>query len=974
MKNVRDLVAYEVIEEKELKDLNSLGYVLKHKKTGAKVALISNDDDNKVFCIGFRTPPEDSTGVPHILEHSVLCGSKNFPVKDPFVELVKGSLNTFLNAMTYPDKTVYPVASCNDKDFQNLMHVYLDAVFFPNIYKTEKIFMQEGWHYDMQSPEDDLTINGVVYNEMKGAFSSPDDVLYRSMTEALYPDTTYGVESGGDPEIIPKLTYEAFMDFHRKYYHPSNSYIYLYGNMDMAEKLEFIDKEYLSGFDYLEVDSSIECQKPFGEDTREMMKPYPISDSENEEESAYLSMNYSVGSALDKVVTAAFDIIDYVLCSAPGAPLKQALTDKKVGKEVYSMYESGILQPMFSVVAKDTSLEKKELFVETIEKVLQEIVEKGFDKKALKAAINYYEFKYREADFGSYPKGLMYGLKAFDSWLYDEKVPFLHLEANEVFDLLKKKAEEGYFEELVRKYLIENTHKVLVMLKPEKGLTERRDAALKASLQEKKEQLSKAQIAEIVAQTKALEEYQEAEDSKEDMAKIPLLSREDIGKLARKIVNEECKMKDIPALYHEVFTNGIAYIRMVFEIADMPEELLPYLGVYKSCLGLLNTANYQYGDLFNEINLVTGGMSVVNNNYANVQDVDKYRLTIEVKTKVLYENIEKAVVLMKEILMTSDFTDTKRLQEIIAEGRSRTQSQMMSAGHSVAVGRVASYGSVSGEIGELISGVPFFRLLCELDEHFESKKDDLIQKLQEISKFVCRKENLMVDLVSTKEAFKKLENCVDTLAEELYSCPVKKEKYVPMVSVKNEGFMTSGQVQYVCRGGNFKKKGLEYSGALRALKVMMGYEYLWNNVRVKGGAYGCMCAFGKSGECYFVSYRDPNLGKTIEVFEKAAENIRKYEADERTMTQYIIGAVSDLDIPMNPSALGLFSLSAYMTGVTQEMLQKERDELLSATQEDMRALAEYIEAFVTENHLCVVGNAEKIKAEAGLFMYTENLF
>ena len=974
MKNVRDLVAYEVIEEKELKDLNSLGYVLKHKKTGAKVALISNDDDNKVFCIGFRTPPTDSTGVPHILEHSVLCGSKNFPVKDPFVELVKGSLNTFLNAMTYPDKTVYPVASCNDKDFQNLMHVYLDAVFFPNIYKTEKIFMQEGWHYDMQSPEDDLTINGVVYNEMKGAFSSPDDVLYRSMTEALYPDTTYGVESGGDPEIIPKLTYEAFMDFHRKYYHPSNSYIYLYGNMDMAEKLEFIDKEYLSGFDYLEVDSSIECQKPFGEDTREMMKPYPISDSENEAESAYLSMNYSVGSALDKVVTAAFDIIDYVLCSAPGAPLKQALTDKKVGKEVYSMYESGILQPMFSVVAKDTSLEKKELFVETIEKVLQEIVEKGFDKKALKAAINYYEFKYREADFGSYPKGLMYGLKAFDSWLYDEKVPFLHLEANEVFDLLKKKAEEGYFEELVRKYLIENTHKVLVMLKPEKGLTERRDAALKASLQEKKEQLSKAQIAEIVAQTKALEEYQEAEDSKEDMAKIPLLSREDIGKQARKIVNEECKMKDIPALYHEVFTNGIAYIRMVFEIADMPEELLPYLGVYKGCLGLLNTANYQYGDLFNEINLVTGGMSVVNNNYANVQDVDKYRLTIEVKTKVLYENIEKAVVLMKEILMTSDFTDTKRLQEIIAEGRSRTQSQMMSAGHSVAVGRVASYGSVSGEIGELISGVPFFRLLCELDEHFESKKDDLIQKLQEISKFVCRKENLMVDLVSTKEAFEKLENCVDTLAEELYSCPVKKEKYVPMVSVKNEGFMTSGQVQYVCRGGNFKKKGLEYSGALRALKVMMGYEYLWNNVRVKGGAYGCMCAFGKSGECYFVSYRDPNLGKTIEVFEKAAENIRNYEADERTMTQYIIGAVSDLDIPMNPSALGLFSLSAYMTGVTQEMLQKERDELLAATQENMRGLAEYIEAFVTENHLCVVGNAEKIKEEAGLFMHTENLF
>ncbi len=974
MKAVRDLTAYEVIEEKELKDLNSLGYVLRHKKTGAKVALISNDDENKVFCIGFRTPPADSTGVPHILEHSVLCGSKNFPVKDPFVELVKGSLNTFLNAMTYPDKTVYPVASCNDKDFQNLMHVYLDAVFYPNIYKTEKIFMQEGWHYDMQSPEDELTINGVVYNEMKGAFSSPDDVLNRSMMEALFPDTTYGVESGGDPEVIPELTYEAFMDFHRKYYHPSNSYIYLYGNMDMAEKLEFIDKEYLSSFDYLEVDSRIAKQEPFGAQERVLTREYPISDSENEEESAYLSLNFCLGEMLDRELMEAFDIIDYALCSAPGAPLKQALTEKEVGKEVYSVLETAIMQPMFSIVAKDTSLEKKALFLETIEQVLQEIVAKGFDKKALKAAINYYEFKYREADFGSYPKGLMYGLKTFDSWLYDEKVPFLYLQANEVFEFLKEKAEEGYFEALVQKYLLDNTHKAVVILKPQKGLAEKKDAALKAALSEKKNALSAREIEEIVAQTKALEEYQEAEDSKEDMAKIPLLSREDIGKQARKIINKECKVKEVPALYHEMFTNGIAYIRMIFEVKDMPEELLPYLSVYKGCLGLLNTANYKYGDLFNEINLVTGGMSVVNNTYANVQDVDRYRLTMEVKTKVLYENVAKAVALMQEILMTSDFTDAKRLKEIIAETRSRTQSQMMSAGHSVAASRVASYGSVSGAIGELIYGVPFYRLLCELDEHFESKKDDLIAKLQEISKFVCRKENLMVDFVGTNEGFEKLDNCVEGFASGLYSSPVKKEGFVPVVTRKNEGFMTSGQVQYVCRGGNFKKKGLEYTGALRALKVMMGYEYLWNNVRVKGGAYGCMCSFGKSGDCYFVSYRDPNLGKTIEVFEKAAENIRGYEADERTMTQYIIGAVSDLDIPMNPAALGLFSLSSYMTGVTQEMLQKERDELLAATQEEIRGLAEYIDAFIAENHLCVVGNTEKIKEEAGLFMQTENLF
>ena len=974
MKSVYDLNAYEVVEKRQLKDLNSEGYLLKHKKTGARVTLISNDDENKVFCIGFRTPPQDSTGVPHIIEHSVLCGSKEFPIKDPFVELVKGSLNTFLNAMTYPDKTVYPVASCNDKDFQNLMHVYLDAVFYPNIYKTDKIFMQEGWHYDLQSPEDELTINGVVYNEMKGAFSSPDDVLNRSMMEALYPDTTYGVESGGDPEVIPQLTYEDFIAFHQKFYHPSNSYIYLYGNMDMAEKLEFIDEKYLSNFDALEVDSTIAWQKDFGAGSHVMIKEYPISESENEEESVYLSLNYSVGSALDKELSDAFDIIDYALCSAPGAPLKQALVEKEVGKEVYSVYDGGILQPMFSVVAKDTSMAKEPLFVETIETVLKDIVKNGFDKKALRAAINYYEFKYREADFGAYPKGLMYGLKAFDSWLYDEKQPFMHLEANAVFERLKQKVDEGYFEGLVEKYLLDNSHKALVILKPKKGLTEERDAKLKVQLQAKKDALSAEEIAEIVAQTKALEEYQEAEDSKEDLAKIPLLTRDDIGRQARKIVNKECKIGDVPVLHHEMFTNGIGYLRMIFDVKDIPEELLGYLGVFKGCLGLLNTANYSYGDLFNEMNLVTGGMSAVNNNYVNIQDVNQYRLTLEIKTKVLYENIDKAVELMQEILMTSDFTDEKRLREIIAEGRSRTQGQMMSSGHAVALSRAGSYGSISGEIGELISGIPFYRLICELDEHFDTHKESLKEKLTTLAKMILRKENLLVDFVGTTEGYEKLEACAGGFAESLYSCPVEKKSFVPSFSRKNEGFMTSGQVQYVCRSGNFRKKGLEYTGALRALKVMMGYEYLWNNIRVKGGAYGCMCGFGKSGECYFVSYRDPNLGKTNEVFEKAAENIATYDADERTMTQYIIGAISDMDTPMNPAAHGLFSLSAYMTGVTQEMLQKERDELIAATPEDIRGLAAYIEAFMSEDNLCVVGNAEKIKEESALFMKVENLF
>ncbi|MBQ7776695.1 MAG: insulinase family protein, partial [Lachnospiraceae bacterium] len=506
------------------------------------------------------------------------------------------------------------------------------------------------------------------------------------------------------------------------------------------------------------------------------------------------------------------------------------------------------------------------------------------------------------------------------------------------------------------------------------GLTEENDAKLKAQLAQKKASMTAEEIERIVEETKALEAYQEAEDSKEDLAKIPLLTREDIGKQARKIVNEECKIGDVPVLNHEVFTNGIAYLRMIFELKQVPEELMPYLGIFKGCLGLLNTENYKYGDLFNEVNIVTGGMSAVNNCYSNLANLDKYRLTLEIKTKVLYGNIHKAIELMREILMTSDFTDSKRLREIIAEGRSRAQSQMTSAGHSVAVNRAFSYGSVSAQVSEVISGVPFFRLVTQLDENFEENKEQLIDKLQRLAKLILRKENLMVDFVGTKEGYEKLAAPVESFANALYTTPAEQGSFVPQVSRKNEGFMTSGQVQYVCRAGNFRRKGLPYTGALRILKVMLGYEYLWMNVRVKGGAYGCMCGFGKSGESYFVSYRDPNLGKTIDVYEKAAENIAQFDADERTMTQYIIGAVSDLDVPMNPAALGLFSLSAYMTGLTQETLQKERDEMLSATVEDVRGLSEYIKAFMDDEFLCVVGNAEKIKEESDLFMHTENLF
>ncbi len=972
-KQIENLSAYEISEKRMIPDLNSEGYILKHKKTGARITLLLNDDENKVFYIGFRTPPADSTGVAHILEHSVLCGSENFPVKDPFIELAKGSLNTFLNAMTYPDKTVYPVASCNDKDFKNLVHVYLDAVFYPNIYREDKIFKQEGWHYEMEEEQEDLAINGVVYNEMKGAFSSPDDVVEREIMNSLYPDTTYGMESGGDPDVIPKLTYEEFLAFHGRYYHPSNSYIYLYGNLDAEEYLTFLDEKYLRDFEPLCIDSEIRKQEAF-EAPRELEKEYSVMEDESVSENTYLTYNVSMGTSLDKKLYAAMDILDYVLCSAPGAPVKQALIDAGIGKDVYSTLENGIYQPYFSIVAKNADGEQKEEFVRIIEEELKKLSGEGMDKKALKAAVNYFEFKYREGDFGSYPKGLMLGLQALDSWLYDEQAPFMHIEANDTYRQLREEIENGYYEELITSMILKNPHKTVMTVKPVRGLTTKKDSELHEKLQAYKSTLSKEQIQKIVEDTRALHAYQEEPSTKEALATIPLLTREDMKKEAASYVNEERKAGDTTLLVHDIFTNGIGYFNLVFDLSKVPGRLFPYIGILKSVLMMVNTKNYSYGELFHEVNIHTGGIRFAVNTYTDADDLSKCRAAFEVKAKTLYENRDKALALMKEIILTSDYEDEKRLREIIAEAKSRMQAVMTSAGHSLSAIRALSYFSVSAAIAEQINGIPQYRLLEELDADFEAKKEELKRNLHELAMCIFRPENLLVDYTGTKEGLTGIEKQIIDLKKELFTQTVEGDPFVPVLSVKNEGFMTAGQVQYVCRAGNFIRKGLPYTGALKVLKVMMGYEYLWNQVRVKGGAYGCMSSFYRNGDAYFVSYRDPNLEKTVEVYRQAADYVKNYEADERTVTQFIIGAVSELDVPMTPQTKGSYSLGGYMTKLPMERVQKERDELLATTADTLKGLYRYIEAFMSEEYLCVVGNGDKIKENKDMFKKVEQLF
>lgn len=964
--NLEKLEAYTLLGKQRIEELKSDGYLLKHNKTGARVALLSNDDENKVFYIGFRTPPRDSTGVAHIIEHTVLCGSEKYPIKDPFIELAKGSLNTFLNAMTYPDKTVYPVASCNDKDFRNLMDVYLDAVFHPNIYREEKIFKQEGWHYEMEDAEDALTINGVVYNEMKGAFSSPDDVLYREIMNSLYPHTSYAVESGGDPDVIPELTYEDFLAFHQRYYHPSNSYIYLYGDMDMAERLAYIDREYLCKYEALAVDSNLATEPSFRKSVL-VEKEYPIMESESEEQNTYLSYNVSLGEALSRKVSVGFQALADAVVGAPGAPVRKALLDAGIGTDIIDTYEADIKQPFYAIVAKNADESQRDEFVRIIEETLDRVAREGVDKTALRAALNHDEFRYREADYGSYPKGLMYGLQMFKTWLYDDRKPFAYLELDETYKELKKETETSWYEDMVKKLLLENTHKSIVMVRPVKGLTGKREKELAQRLAEKKAAMSKEEIEAVVAGTAALAAYQEEPDSEENLMKIPLLAREDIGKKARPYCNEERKVGDTTLLYHDIYTNGIGYLRFLFDLKQVPEELFPYVGLLQVMVGLVDTEKRSYSELYNEINLQTGGIAPAVNVYTNADDTTKYKLTFDLKVKTLYEKLPQAFALAEEILTESVYTDEKRLFELVAENRSDKQAQMMDAGHSLAAGQALSYLSKQAYVMDQVNGLAFYRLLESLEKDFEGKKKGVRENLGRLVRYIFRPENLMVDYTAEREGLAGLEPLVEALKNKLYQDPVESSPYEPKPVKKNEGLMSSAQIQYVCRAGNYAKNDLPYTGALRVLKVIMSYEYLWMQVRVKGGAYGCMCQFGKTGESYFVSYRDPNLEKTLEVYEKAADFVAGFEADERTMTKYIIGAVSALDMPLTPAAKGVYSLAGYMTGLTLERVQQERDELLATDVATIRNLAAYIRAFMEDDCLCVVGNEERIKEQEKRF-------
>ena len=969
---IHDLAEYEILDEHRIEDVQSDGFILRHKKSGARIAILSNNDDNKVFYIGFRTPPEDETGVPHIIEHTTLCGSKKFPVKDPFIELAKGSLNTFLNAMTYPDKTVYPVASCNDQDFKNLMDVYLDAVFNPNITKYKEIFKQEGWHYELTGKDDELKINGVVYNEMKGAYSSPDEVLSSQIYRSLFPDNTYSKDSGGNPEYIPKLTYEAYLDFYHKYYHPSNSYIYLYGDMDVAERLEWLDKEYLSLYDYKKVNSEINKQPAFDE-IKNVEAEYSITMDDSQENKTYLSYNRVVGDSLDEMLYQAFDVLDYALVSSPGAPVKQALIDAGIGDDVYGSYDAGILQPVFSFVAKNANASQADEFESIIENTLKEVVKTGINKEALLAGINSSEFKFREADFGQFPKGLLFGLNCLDSWLFDDMKPFIHLECLGTFAKLRKAVDTDYFEKLIQEYLLDNTHGSSVTVKPKRGLGNEREEALAKELSDYKASLSDEEIDKLIEETEHLKKYQEEPSSDEDLRKLPMLTRADMKKEAMPFSNIEDELLDVKVVRHDIESNGIDYISFLFDAGDFAQSELGYLGFFTNALGLVSTENYSYTDLANATNIYTGGISTGTASHPDIKDRNNFVFKFEVKLKVLEKNLDKALELMEQMLLTSDFTDTKRLGEIVAQIKARLQANLSSSGHLVAAMRSMSSFSRYALYQDELKGIAFYRSICRIEKELSESPESVSDKLAAIAKKLFARNRMLISFTGNSEAYGNAKLSLKKVIAGFNKMSAIGDKAEVHFNTAKEAFIDASQIQYVAKTGDFICEGYEYTGALRLLRIILSYDYLWINVRVKGGAYGCMNTFLRSGESYFVSYRDPNLSDTLDVYDRIPEYIKSFSPDERDMTKYIIGTFSALDTPMNPEAKGSRSLSAYLEGISYEQIQKERNEILNAQPENIRRLADLVEAVLKKDSICVIGNENMIKESAGLFENVEKL-
>ena len=974
---LKNMPAYRLEYEEHVPDCNGQGMVFRHIKSGARVCVISNDDENKVFSIFFRTTPTDDTGVPHIIEHSVLCGSEKFPPKDPFMELAKGSLNTFLNAFTFPDKTGYPVASCNDQDFANLMDVYMDAVLHPNIYRHEEIFKQEGWHYELASADEPITLNGVVYSEMKGAFSSPEDKQQRQIFSALFPNTTYGVESGGDPKFIPDLTYEQFLDFHRRYYHPTNSYIYLYGNMDIEERLEWLDSAYLNSYEVQPVDSEVTVQAPIG--TKEIHDFYPLGEEDPEENAGYLSWAFTFGTYDETVKCEAMGILCDVLFNLPGAPVKEALIKAGIGQDIGAGVMKDLRQPSVFVTARNTEADRLADMKRIIREELTRLAGGELNHKSLLAAVNGSEFHYCEADFGYMPKGLEYSILAMNTWLYDDAGALTSLHKKEVYPVLRDKIEEGYYEQLIRDYMLGSSSEVYHALAPKRGLGAEEEERLAKKLADKKAAMSAAEIEALIADTAALKAYQAEPSTAEELETIPLLKREDIERQAMDIDIRERSVSSVMTYSHDIETNGIVYFRMLFDVDRVPEAELPYLSTATQLVGNMNTSKHSYLELNNEINIYTGGITTDLTCYAIRTEDDSYRPMLSVDGRAMAHSFDRLIEFTAEELFDTDFDDLTRIREVLGEYKARMQYVMPAAGNRTAIGRAKSCIRSMDRYKELVGGIEYYRFVCRLLELDDEGLKAAAGRCRAALFSVLGRDNVMLDFTCCEalyaDAAAKTAGILDRLGEVRNGDISGSRRGITFDhEPANEGFKTAGEVNFLSLAGRFAPISDAQSGQLTVVQNILSTEYLWNNVRVLGGAYGAGFNFD-ARDCtgYFYSYRDPHLNETLAIYRGAVDFLKDFTADERTMTKFVIGTMGGVDTPISPSAKGARALTRKLCGTTLEMLQRTRDAILDVTPEDIAATADIVAQIVAEDNICAVGSESSINKCPEMFKEVKNL-
>ncbi len=963
---------FQLVRAEDIIEINSRALMFEHQKSGAELLILENSDDNKTFSATFRTPPSNNRGVAHILEHSVLCGSRKFPVKEPFVELIKGSLQTFLNAMTFSDKTMYPVASRNEKDFYNLMDVYLDAVFHPRI--NEDIFMQEGWHYELNTVNDDIIYKGVVYNEMKGVFSSPENLLDRHLAHALFPDTTYGYESGGDPEEIPDLTYEEFKGFHQKFYHPSNSRLFIYGDGDTLNYLKFLDSEYLSEFSRSSINSSIEYQKRFKKPKRKKLY-YPISKEESLENKTYVAVAMKLDKTTDQEHCLAFHILSHLLLGTAASPLRKALIDSGLGSEVIGGgFDDYRLETMFAVGLKGTRPENESRVVDLIFSTLRNLAQNGIDEDMIRSAVNSVEFKLRESNYGGFPKGIVYNIQALSSWLYDAE-PLMHLRYEESLARIKEGAHKGYFEKLIRKYLLQNKHQVIMVANPNPGLGKKLDSLLKKKLKKVKSTLPLDEQKKLVEENKRLQEQQLTPDSPEALASLPQLSLEDISRKSQSFPVEVKNESSPTILFHDLFTNKIAYTQIGFNTQSVPQDKIQYLPLLGKLVLGMGTKKRSYVEMSQRIGIHTGGIRMRHFTSVGINDRNRLISYLFFNGKSVIDKMPELFDIFQELFHDQKFSNTRRMVEIIRSAKSDMEDSIIPNGNQYVLSRLQSYHSSLGRYDELTDGIAYYKFLEGLLERAESHPEEVAETFSEVAGYIFNRDNVLMNFTSEAEDFPAFENHAGSLMDGLSDSPQTPVSLEFEGMSPNEAFLTSSQVQYVGKGVNLYDLGYEYNGHFDVLKSVLGTGYLWERVRVQGGAYGCSSSFDRySGDFGLVSYRDPNLMQTFNAYDEIPEFIASLDLTQDQLTKFIIGSVGHLDPPLTPDRKGSIAMVEYLTGITLEMKQKRRDQLLSTRLEDLKGYAPLFEKIKESGTVCVVGNEDTIRKSSNEFDHLVKIF